>query len=112
MKTDSAKIVASCFLTLICIAGCAGTTTIKKTNQLVPGMSTVEVKQILGDPLLIQFVSDRWVWQYSIHQPWKGYIPYYLVFSNEEQQLLSWYADVDEYMRQQQLWLRAHPPNQ
>jgi hypothetical protein len=73
-------------------------------------MKTSEVKAILGDPSQTQFVSDRWVWKYTLHEPWKGYIPYYLIFGRESQKLVQWYADEDEYVRQQQLWLQAIPP--
>ncbi len=75
-------------------------------------MSTGDVKGILGEPAQTQFSSDKWVWKYNLHQPWKGYVPYYLVFGRESQKLESWYPDEAEYMRQQQLWLQAVPPTQ
>jgi hypothetical protein len=43
---------------------------------------------------------------------WKGWIPYYLVFDKASGELDSWYADLDEYNRQQQLWPQAMPPTQ
>jgi len=52
------------------------------------------------------------VWKYSLHQAWKGFVPYYLIFGKEDQKLESWCADEAEYMRQQQLWLQAIPPTQ
>lgn len=98
------------------INGCAGTGgglgSISKTNQLRPGMTPTQVKVILGDPLQTQFIADRWVWKYSLHEFWKGWIPYYLVFNNDSHKLESWYANESEYMRQQQLWLQAMPPTQ
>jgi len=75
-------------------------------------MKPAEVKAILGDPSQTQFVSDKWVCQYSLHEYWKGYVPYYLVFSHESPTLRSWYPDEAEYLRQQQLWLQAIPPTQ
>jgi hypothetical protein len=98
------------------IGGCAGTGgglgSVSITNQLTPGMTTNEVKEILGEPSQTQFIADKWIWKYSLHQYWKGYIPYYLVFNKETQKLESWYADEAEYQRQQQLWLQAFPPKQ
>lgn len=101
------------FLVLILTTGCAGyggglgIGTISKTNKLVPGMSVQEVKQILGDPGQSQFVKDKWVWKYTLHQPFVGFIPYYLVFNKDSQKLEMWFANKEEYYRQQNLWLGA-----
>lgn len=93
--------------------GCAGTGggfgSVSKTNQLTPGMTSVQVKAILGEPSQTQFIDNKWIWKYSLHEPWKGYIPYYLVFGLESKTLERWYADEAEYVRQQQLWLQALP---
>ena len=103
-------------LPLTLLTACAGTGgglgSVAKTNQLTPGMKPAEVKAILGDPSQTQFVSDKWVWKYSLHEYWKGYVPYYLVFTRESPTLQSWYANEAEYLRQQQLWLQAIPPTQ
>jgi|RhiMetdeSRZDD1v2_1073273.scaffolds.fasta_scaffold504163_2 hypothetical protein len=96
-----------CFFLLI---GCA--TQVSTTNQLSPGMRPEQVKAVLGDPSQTQFIANKWVWNYSLLEPWKGFIPYYLVFSKENPTLESWYADQDEYYRQQELWLKAFPPTQ
>ena len=84
--------------------------TVRKTNQLEPGMGTGQVKGIMGDPDSTQFKSNKWVWKYSLHQEWKGFVPYYLVFGKSSKQLESWFADENEYYRQQSLWLQAMPP--
>lgn len=99
-------LVARCFLVTAC------TTKVSNTNQLSPGMSPTQVRAILGEPSQTQFVADKWVWKYSLHQPWKGFIPYYLIFGRENPTLAEWFADEAEYMRQQQLWLQAFPPTQ
>ncbi len=103
-------------LTLTLLTACASTGgdfgSVAKTNQLAPGMKPAEVKAILGDPSQTQFVADNWVWKYSLHEYWKGYVPYYLVFTREPQTLQRWYSDEAEYLRQQQLWLQAFPPTQ
>jgi hypothetical protein len=100
----------------ILIGGCAGTGgnfgSVSKTNQLMPGMSAYQVKEILGEPSQTQYIADKWVWKYSLHEYWKGWVPYYLVFGKETQKLDSWYADEAEYRQQQQLWLQAIPPIQ
>jgi hypothetical protein len=80
---------------------------VSRTNQLAPDMSPNEVKALLGEPTQTQFSANKWVWEYSLHQYWKGWIPYYLVFDNTTQKLETWYADEREYLRNQQLWLQA-----
>jgi len=98
------------------ISGCAGTGgglgSISKTNQLAPGMAPNDVKAVLGDPSQTNFVANKWIWKYSLHEYWKGWVPYYLVFGKETKKLEAWYANEAEYMQQQQLWLQAFPPAQ
>ena len=72
-------------------------------------MSTTQVKGILGDAESTQFVNNKWVWKYSLHQEYKGFVPYYLVFGKKSKQLEEWYADENEYYRQQSLWLQSMP---
>lgn len=102
------------FVALIssCVGTGGGVGSISKTSQLLPGMSPAEVKSTLGEPSQTQFVADKWVWKYSLHEYWKGWVPYYLVFESETQKLEAWHADESAYMRQQQLWLQAIPPTQ
>ena len=101
---------------VLTVGGCAGTGgglgSSSKTNQLAPGMDPGDVKAILGEPSQSQFLGDKWIWKYSLHQYWKGFVPYYLVFSKENSKLTEWYADESEYQRQQQLWLQAMPATQ
>ncbi len=85
---------------------------ISKTTNLAPGMTTSEVVVLLGSPSSSEFISDKLIWNYSLHQLWKGWIPYHLVFNKETLKLESWYANEEEYYRQQQLWLQAFPPSQ
>jgi hypothetical protein len=105
-------IIASVFLA----GGCAGTggglNSISKTNQLSPGMKPADVKAVLGDPSQTQFIGEKWVWKYSLHEAWKGFVPYYLVFSRNNPMLEQWFANEAEYARQQQLWLQSFPPTQ
>lgn len=90
----------------------SGLGSIAKTNDLEPGMNTSEVEEVLGSPSQTQFIGNKWIWKYSLHEYWKGYVPYYLAFGSDSKRLESWYADEAEYMRQQQLWMQAFPPTQ
>ena len=65
----------------------AGLGSTAKTNQLELGMSASEVKNTLGEPSQTQFIADKWVWNYSLHQYWKGFVPYDLFFGKEAQKL-------------------------
>lgn len=109
------RLFALCLVfALLVLSGCVSTGigSVSATNQLTPGMKPDDVKALLGDPSQTQFISDKWVWKYSLHQPWKGFIPYYLVFDSQRLVLTQWYANDTEYFQQQQLWLRAMPPAQ
>jgi hypothetical protein len=90
----------------LALTSCAGVT---KTNQLSPGMHPAEVRASFGAPSQTQFIGNKWVWKYYLHQPWKGFVPYHLVFNRNTQVLEEWYADEAEYVQQQQLWMQALP---
>ena len=100
----------------VVLVGCAGmggcVCSASQTNQLAPGMKSAGVRTVLGDPSQTQFISNKWVWKYSLNEPWKGFIPYYVVFGRDTQLLEQWFTDEAEYARQQQLWLQAFPPPQ
>jgi outer membrane protein assembly factor BamE (lipoprotein component of BamABCDE complex) len=85
------------FVTIL--SGCAATSTVRKTNQLAPGMPYEEVVQLLGRPKSSEFVDDKWRLKYSLHENRKGWVPYYLVFDKDTKRLASWYADEKEYQR-------------
>jgi len=97
------------------IYGCAGTGglgSISRTNQLMPGMPSDQIRNAWGNPSHTQFIANKWVWKYYLHEYGKGWVPCYLVFGKETQRLEEWYASEDEYMQQQTLWLQAFPPTQ
>jgi len=98
------------FSAIFFLNGCV--TSMALTNQLEPGMSTSQVKGILGNPNSTEFKGNKWVWKYSLHKPWKGLIPHYLVFGKTSKLLEAWFADQNEYFRQQSLWLQAYPSTQ
>ena len=87
--------------TLLLMVGCA---TISQTNDLRPGMQPEQVRAMLGEPKSTQFSGDKIVWKYTFHQMWKGYIPHYLVFDAQTQQLVGWFADQAEFDRDQARW--------
>jgi hypothetical protein len=87
------------------VVGCASLGSIKKTNQLSPGMTTDQVRSILGQPSQSQFIQNKIVWKYSLHQYFVGWVPYYLVFDKNSQKLETWYANEQEYYRNQRMWM-------
>jgi len=101
-------------LLVLAIASCAGTGgglgSVAKTQQLAQGMKPAEVLRVLGEPSQVQQVGGHVVWKYSLHEYWKGYVPYYLVFDGNGKKLQSWYADEQEYQQQQSLWIKALTP--
>lgn len=98
------------------LLGCAGTGgglgSVEKTKHLAVGMKTSQVVALLGEPLESQAGPNKLIWKYSLHEYWKGFVPYYLVFERSSGRLRSWYANEAEYARQQELWLRALTPVQ
>lgn len=94
-------------LLVFCFAGCASLGSIKKTNQLYPGMTMEQTKSLLGAPSQTQFIQDKIVWKYELHQYFVGWVPYYLVFNKETQKLNAWYANEQEYYQNQQMWMNV-----
>ena len=84
-------------------AGCAsmGMNSVQKLNRLSPGMSSEEVQAILGEPKSSEVQGDKWILKYTLHENWKGFVPYYVVFNKDTRTLESWYADEEEYQRSQ-----------
>ncbi len=85
------------------VAGCAslGMNSVEKVNQLSPGMSPDQVQAVLGEPKSSQMTEDKWVLKYTLHENWKGWVPYYFVFDKETRRLETWYEDEAEYQRMQ-----------
>jgi hypothetical protein len=78
----------------------------KKTSELRPGMSYPEVIRILGEPKSSIFTEDEWQVNYSLHEYWKGWVPYVLVFDKNTLKLKSWKADEEAYQRNQVKWMQ------
>jgi hypothetical protein len=91
-------------LSLWTAAACAsmGMNSVQKLNQLSPGMSSEEVEAILGEPASSELTKDKLVQKYSLHENWKGFVPYFMVFDKDSRQLEAWYEDEEGYQRSQQ----------
>lgn len=98
-------------LVILCfgLISCSSLGTVKKTNDLMPGMTIIEVKKIMGQPSQTQFVANKLVLKYNLHQYYKGWVPYYLAFDKDTNKLEEWFADEQEYYRNQQLWIDSMP---
>jgi hypothetical protein len=92
-------VVSACFLVLSCAS--MGMNSVQKLNQLSPGMSSEEVIKIFGEPKSSQMANGKWILKYTLHENWKGYVPYYIVFDNSTRKLESWYEDEAGYQRLQ-----------
>jgi hypothetical protein len=87
------------------LAGCA-LGTMSKVNELQRGMTTQQVKGLMGAPESTQLINGLPVWRYSLHEYFVGWVPHYLVF-NEENQLIGWKANMNEYYANQMMWMSA-----
>lgn len=94
-------------LVAFCFVGCASLGSITKTNQLSSGMTMEQVKSLLGHPSQTQFIQNKIVWKYELHQYFVGWVPYYLVFDKENQKLDAWYANEQEYYQNQKMLMNA-----
>ena len=101
-------LIVACLL-VISACGCATVVSSKKTNELSVGMTPYQVKEIMGDPTDKQILNNLMVLRYDLYQQVKGWVPYYLVFNKDTQKLEQWYADEEEYYKQQQIWLQNKP---
>jgi outer membrane protein assembly factor BamE (lipoprotein component of BamABCDE complex) len=87
------------------LSGCRAT--VGQTRQLSPGMSAAQVQSILGEPSQTQFVSDKWIWKYSLAKWGTDNIPYYLIFNKDTQTLEQWAANEAEFVRNQQMLMQT-----
>lgn len=87
-----------------------GMNSVQRVNQLSVGMDSSQVVAILGDPSSAQVKDGQMVLKYTLHQNWKGFVPYYFVFDGDTRRLVSWYEDEAEYQRNQQQIAQAVAP--
>ena len=102
-----------CAIAALCLTvACASLSmnSVQKVSQLSPGMSSDQVVAILGEPKSSEVKNDHLVLKYTLHENWKGFVPYYFVFDKDTRQLQSWYADEEEYQRSQQQMAETFRP--
>ncbi|NJD09910.1 MAG: alpha/beta fold hydrolase [Gemmatimonadetes bacterium] len=89
--------------TVLFLSSCAslGMNSVQKLKRLSPGMSSDQVQAIMGEPKSSEMREDQWILRYTLHENWKGWVPYYMVFDRETRTLKTWYADEAEYQRMQ-----------
>jgi len=89
------------------VAGCAtsggGLGSAEKTGQLRPGMTNEDVVDLLGEPKSSQMVEGKWIVRWSLHQMWKGWVPYDLEFDPKTKTLLAWAANEEDYRKSQEV---------
>jgi hypothetical protein len=85
----------------------AGFNAAQKTLSLRPGMSYPEVVRILGKPKSSIFNESEWQVNYSLHEYWKGWVPYVLIFDKKTLQLKTWMADEETYQKNQLMWMQV-----
>jgi len=103
------------FLSVVAVSmtfGCAaiGMNTVTKLNQLSPGMSPEQVQGILGEPQSTEIKNDKLVQKYTLHENWKGFVPYHMVYNKDTRVLETWYEDEEEYQRMQAQMAQALQP--
>jgi len=97
------KLALMVVATVLLLSACAavGMNSAAKVNQLSPGMTSEQVQAILGEPKSSEMREDKWILRYTLHQNWKGFVPYYVVFDRNTRTLQTWYTDEAEYQRMQ-----------
>ena len=93
-------LVAVSFFTVGCAA--MGMNSVEKLQQLSPGMSQDEVEAILGEPSSTQVAGEKLVLKYTLHENWKGFVPYFVVFEGDSRLLEGWYEDEEGYRESQE----------
>lgn len=84
-------------------SGCAamGMNSVQKLQQLSPGMTDTQVREILGDPKSSEMAGEKWVLKYTLHENWKGFVPYFVVFDGGTRRLEGWFEDEEGYQQMQ-----------
>lgn len=99
----SATLVAM-VATLACSG--AGLNTVERTAELSPGMTYQEFHTVMGQPDSSEFVDQFWVLNYTLHENWKGWVPWYFAFDRHTRELVFWYEDEAAYHAQQAQYLQ------
>ncbi len=105
------EIILLCAMSMILLlSGCAtmgqsaGLGTADKTAQLRQGMKYEEVEALLGKPESSKTVKGQQIVRWNLHEYWKGWVPYDMVFDARKKTLVSWSANEKEFQASQQKW--------
>jgi hypothetical protein len=89
------------FLLNSCGSSNLGFNSVKKTNELQPGMSYDEVVAVMGKPKSSEMLDDKWIVRWNLQEPWKGMVPYDMVFDAKTKTLISWSENEKAYQEHQ-----------
>jgi hypothetical protein len=78
-----------------------GFNSVKKTNELQPGMSYDEVVSVMGKPKSSEMLDDKWIVRWNLQEPWTGMVPYDMVFDAKTKTLISWSKNEKAYQEHQ-----------
>jgi hypothetical protein len=95
-------IVTTLFLSACAGGGSIGLGAAEKTKKLREGMSYPEVVALLGEPASTQLEGGKLKARWSLHEYWKGWVPYDLEFNAKTKKLTAWKVNEAEYQRSQQ----------
>lgn len=92
----------SIWIPVFFLSACAtGFNAASKISDLRTGMGEQQVREMLGNPAQVRRSETVQVWKYSLHANFKGWVPYYLTFTGMPPKLHEWYADEEEFRRNQ-----------
>lgn len=88
---------------ILSVSACAsiGMNSVEKLEGLSPGMSSEKVQEILGEPDSSQMTEEKWILEYTLHENWKGFVPYIIVFDKDTRTLEGWFEDEEGYKENQ-----------
>jgi len=95
---------------ILLLSGCAtmgesaGLGTADKAAQLKPGMKYEQVEALLGKPESSKTIKGQQIVRWNLHEYWKGWVPYDMVFDARKKTLVSWSANEKELQASQQKW--------
>lgn len=97
------KPISALFVTTLLIPACAGMgmNSVVKTQSLTVGMTQAQVTATLGvEPSGTVAKGGKTLVRYTLHQNWKGFVPYYMVF-DPQGRLRAWGPNEAEYQANQ-----------
>lgn len=93
---------------LLVVNGCAFSN-IKKADKLRPGMTSEEVRNLLGHPSFTKYRKGHVLWRYGLRQFWVRRIPHYLAFRADSMTLVNWQAIKDDDLATVKKWVDSLP---